>query len=122
MLVQMPVWFALYRVLLQAPQLYHTDFLYLRDLSSVDPYGVLPLLVVVLMVMQQRLTPMGNMDPAQARVMKLMPVIFGLFFFTFPSGLVLYIFVNTVLSIVQQWWIRKSLGMDTSAHPQGAAT
>ena len=122
MLVQMPVWFALYRVLLQAPQLYHTDFLYLRDLSSVDPYGVLPLSVVVLMVMQQRLTPMGNMDPAQARVMKLMPVIFGLFFFTFPSGLVLYIFVNTVLSIVQQWWIRKSLGMDTSAHPQGAAT
>jgi YidC/Oxa1 family membrane protein insertase len=123
MILQMPVWFALYRVLLQAPQLYQTDFLYLKDLSSVDPYGVLPLMVVGLMVLQQQFTPMGNMDPTQARVMKLMPVIFGFFFFTFPSGLVLYIFVNTMLSILQQWWIRRSMARPSATPtPQGAAT
>lgn len=123
MILQMPVWFALYRVLLQAPQLYHTDFLYLKDLSSVDPYGVLPLLVVGLMVLQQQFTPMGNLDPTQARVMKMMPIIFGFFFFTFPSGLVLYIFVNTILTILQQWWIRRTLGRPSAVPtPQGAAT
>ncbi|TNE84975.1 MAG: membrane protein insertase YidC [Deltaproteobacteria bacterium] len=123
MILQMPVWFALYRVLLQAPQLYHTDFLYLKDLSSVDPYGALPFAVVGLMLLQQQFTPMGNLDPTQARVMKLMPVIFGFFFFTFPSGLVLYIFVNTMLSILQQWWIRRSMARPAATPtPQGAAT
>lgn len=108
MVVQMPVWFALYSVLLYSVELYHTEFFYLKDLSSPDPYCVLPAIVVVLMLIQQQFTPTGNMDPAQARMMKFMPLMFGFFFFTFPSGLVVYIFVNMVLSIAQQWYIKRS--------------
>jgi YidC/Oxa1 family membrane protein insertase len=110
MVAQMPVWFALYQVLLSSVDLYHTDFLYLRDLSAPDPYCVLPVIVVVLMMVQQSFTNTSNMDPAQARVMKFMPLMFGVFFFTFPSGLALYMFVNMLLSILQQWWIKRSLG------------
>jgi YidC/Oxa1 family membrane protein insertase len=108
MLIQFPVWIALYQVLLNSVELYHTEFLYLRDLSSVDPYGALPLVVVVLMVVQQQFMPTGNMDPTQARMMKLMPLMFGFFFFAFPAGLVVYIFVNMVLTILQQWVIRRT--------------
>jgi len=108
MLIQFPVWIALYQVLLNSVELYHTKFLYLRDLSSVDPYGALPLVVVILMVVQQQFMPTGNMDPTQARMMKLMPLMFGFFFFAFPAGLVVYIFVNMVLTILQQWVIRRT--------------
>ena len=108
MLVQMPVWIALYNVLLSSVDLYQVEFLYLKDLSSVDPYSVLPAVVVVLMLVQQSFMPTGNMDPMQARMMRLMPLLFGFFFFTFPSGLVVYIFFNMVLTILQQWWIRRS--------------
>ncbi len=119
MVIQMPVWFALYSVLLYSVELYHTEFLYLKDLSSPDPYCVLPAIVVVLMLVQQQFTPTGNMDPAQARMMKLMPLMFGFFFFTFPSGLVVYIFVNMVLSIAQQWYIRRTF--NTTPQPSAAA-
>ena len=107
MLIQMPIWIALYRVLLNSVDLFHTEWFYLRDLSSIDPYCIMPVIVVALMMVQQRFTPMGNMDPNQARMMKMMPLIFGFFFFTFPSGLVLYIFVNMCLTILQQWIIKK---------------
>lgn len=120
MLVQMPVWIALYSVLLASVDLYHVEFLYLRDLSSVDPYMVLPTLVVILMMVQQQFMPTANMDPMQARMMKWMPVIFGVFFFTFPSGLVVYIFVNMVLTILQQWWIKRSWRTVSAA--QGSVT
>ena len=75
-------------------ELYGTQFLYLKDLTEVDPTGVLPLLVAVLMVFQQKMMPMGNMDPMQQKMMRLMPIGFGLFMFTFPSGLVLYFSIN----------------------------
>jgi len=110
MVVQMPVWFALYQVLLTSVDLYHTDFLYLRDLSAPDPYCILPIAVMAMMLLQQQFTNTANMDPAQARVMRFMPLIFGAFFFTFPSGLAVYVFVNMLLSIAQQWWIKRSLG------------
>jgi YidC/Oxa1 family membrane protein insertase len=110
MLAQTPVWIALYNVLLSSVDLYHTDFLYLRDLSAPDPYCVLPVLVIILMLVQQQFTNMSNMDPAQARLMKIMPLMFGVLFFTFPSGLALYMFVNMLGSILQQWWIKRSLG------------
>ena len=106
-LVQLPVFVALYNVLLSVVELYHTKFLYIQDLSSVDPYCIMPAIVVVMMVVQQQFTPMGNMDPAQARMMKLLPLVFGFFFFIFPAGLVLYIFVNMALSIAQMWWIKR---------------
>ena len=108
MLVQMPVWIALYSVLLSAVELYHVEFLWMKDLSVSDPVMILPAVVVGLMVLQQQFVPTGNMDPAQARMMKLMPLLFGFFFFTFPGGLVVYIFVNMVLSILQQWYIRRT--------------
>ncbi len=116
MIIQMPVWFALYNVMLFSVELYGTQFLYLKDLTEVDPTGVLPLLVAVLMVLQQKLMPMGNMDPAQQKMMRLMPVMFGIFMFTFPSGLVLYFSVNNTLTIVQQWFIyRKKEPADSTA-------
>lgn len=108
MLIQFPVWIALYNVLLSSVELYHTEFLWLKDLSSADPTGILPAIVVVLMMVQQSFAPMGNLDPVQQKVMKVMPVVFGIFFFAFPSGLVVYIFVNMVLSILQQWLIKRT--------------
>lgn len=105
MIIQMPVWFALYNVMLYSVELYGTSFLYLKDLTEVDPTGFLPLMVTVLMVLQQKLMPMGSMDPMQQKMMRLMPVMFGIFMFTFPAGLVLYFSVNNVLTILQQWFI-----------------
>ena len=108
-LLQMPIFFALYQTLSTSIELYHAPFVaWWTDLSSPDPYMVLPAVVVVMMLVQQQFTPTGNMDPAQARMMKLMPLMFGVLWFMFPSGLVVYYFVNTGLSILQQWWIRRS--------------
>jgi len=115
MFIQLPVWISLYNLLLSSVDIYHVEFLYLKDLTSVDPYAVLPFVVVCLMLVQQQFMPTGNMDPTQARMMKLMPLIFGFFFFTFPSGLVIYIFVNMLLTILQQWWIKRSWSASSAA-------
>lgn len=116
MLVQMPVWFALYSVLQYSSDIYHADFLYLKDLSSLDPFGVLPTLVAILMVLQQQLTPISpGMDPLQVKMLKLMPLIFALMMYAFPSGLSLYILVNTMLSIAQMWMINRSIPVATPA-------
>jgi len=114
MIIQMPVWFALYNVMLYSVELYGTKFLYLKDLTEVDPTGVLPLLVAVLMVLQQKMMPMGNMDPMQQKMMRLMPIGFGLFMFTFPSGLVLYFSINNSLTILQQWFIYRKKDGDVA--------
>lgn len=119
MLLQFPVWIALYNVLLSSVELYQSEFLFLKDLSSIDPYEVLPIVVTALIMIQQQFTPMGNMDPAQARMMKLMPLFFGIFFFTLPSGLMVYILVNTVLSVLQQWFIKRSFPSPTVTAPAG---
>lgn len=108
MLIQMPIWISLYTMLQSSVEIYQTKFLYLKDLSSPDPYAILPALTVAMMFFQQRMMPQGNMDPTQQRVMQFMPLMFGLFFFTVPSGLVIYIFVNMVLTMLQQWWIKRS--------------
>lgn len=104
--IQIPVWFSLYNVMLYSVELYDSQFLYLQDLTSADPYGVLAIMYCVLMFIQQRMMPMGSMDPAQQKMLKLMPLIFGIFMFTFPSGLVLYFSMNILLTIFQQWLIR----------------
>ncbi|MCB9686242.1 MAG: membrane protein insertase YidC [Alphaproteobacteria bacterium] len=118
MLVQMPVFFALYQSLLTNVEFYQEGFLYLKDLSSPDPYIVLPLAVMLLMWGQQRLsTPPANMEPAQQAVLKVMPLMFGLFFFTSPSGLGVYMLVNMSLSILQQWIIRRSIGGASAPAP-----
>lgn len=108
-LVQIPVFIALYYVLIESVQLRQAPFIFwIHDLSAKDPYYVLPILMGISMFFQQRLNP-APPDPVQARVMQFMPVMFTIFFMTFPSGLVLYWLTNNVLTIIQQWHITRSL-------------
>ena len=109
MLVQMPVFIALYWVLLESVELRHAAFgLWLQDLSVRDPYFILPLLMAATMYLQTSLSPTPA-DPIQARVMKLMPVMMGVLFLWFPAGLVLYWLTNGLLGILQQWYITRKL-------------
>jgi YidC/Oxa1 family membrane protein insertase len=109
MLLQMPVFFALYWALMESVQLRHAPFiLWIRDLSAMDPYFVLPLFMGVTMFLQMRLNPAPT-DPMQAKVMQFMPIMFTALFLFFPSGLVLYWITNNVLSIAQQWIITHRL-------------
>ena len=114
-LIQIPIWFALFRLLFNSVELYNSEFLYLRDLTAVDPYGALPFVVSILWVVQQLLTPMSGMDPTQQKMMRAMPIIFSIFTFTFPSGLVLYMGVNALLTIAQTWYIHRVLPSPTPA-------
>jgi YidC/Oxa1 family membrane protein insertase len=114
-LVQIPVFIALYWVLLAAIELRHAPFvLWIHDLAALDPYYVLPILMTVTMVLQTRLNPVPP-DPVQAQVMKYMPFVFSIFFFFFPAGLVLYWLVNNILSILQQWQIQRMFDRDKPA-------
>ncbi len=114
-LVQIPVFISLYWMLLGSVELRHAPFiLWIQDLSAKDPYYVLPLLMGASMIVQTYLNPTPT-DPIQAKVMKIMPVVFSVFFFFFPAGLVLYWLVNNVLSIWQQWFINKSIHADALA-------
>jgi YidC/Oxa1 family membrane protein insertase len=102
MLLQMPVFFALYQVLGQSIELYQAPFmLWIKDLSLRDPLFVLPVIMAVTMFLQQKLTP-TNMDPAQAKIMQWMPVIFAVFTLSLPSGLTLYLSVSTLFAVIQQ--------------------
>ena len=108
-LIQIPVFIALYWVLLESVEMRQAPFiLWVHDLSEKDPYFVLPLLMGISMWGQQKLNP-APLDPMQAKVMQLMPIMFTAFFAFFPSGLVLYWFVNNMLSIAQQWQITRAV-------------
>jgi len=108
--VQIPVFIALYWVLLAAVELRHAPFYgWITDLASPDPWYVLPALMMGSMIIQTKLNPTPP-DPVQAKVMMIMPFAFGVMFFFFPSGLVLYWFVNNILSILQQWQITRMMG------------
>ena len=117
-LIQLPVFLALYWVLLESVELRQADFiLWLNDLSSKDPYFVLPVIMGITMLVQQKLNP-APMDPLQEKVLKMLPFIFTIFFAFFPSGLVLYWVTNNILSIAQQWLITRNLekeGLGASA-------
>ena len=105
--VQIPVFISLYWVLLESVELRQAPFaLWITDMSSPDPYYILPLLMGITMLIQQKLNP-APMDPIQAKVMMVLPVVFTVFFAFFPSGLVLYWVVNNTLSIAQQWVITR---------------
>ena len=109
MIVQIPVFFGLYRALMYSIELRHAPFyLWITDLSAKDPYYVTPIVMGVTMFIQQQLNPTPP-DPMQARVMKLLPIIFTFFFLWFPAGLVLYWVVNNILSIAQQWYITRQI-------------
>ncbi len=106
-LVQIPVFIALYWVLLESVELRQAPWiLWIKDLSTRDPYFVLPVLMGITMFIQQRLNP-SPVDPIQAKVMMFLPIVFTFFFLFFPSGLVLYWVVNNTLSIAQQWYITR---------------
>lgn len=107
--VQIPVFIALYWVLLASVELRHAPFmLWIDDLAAPDPWFILPVLMGATMIIQTKLNPEPP-DPVQAKVMKIMPIAFSVFFFFFPAGLVLYWLVNNVLSIAQQWHINRVL-------------
>lgn len=109
MLVQMPVFIALYWVLLESVELRHAPFIFwLNDLSVRDPFFILPLMMGATMYFQTTLSP-APADPMQAQVMKLMPVMMTVLFLWFPAGLVLYWFTNGALGILQQWYITRKI-------------
>lgn len=108
-LVQIPVFISLYWVLLESVELRQAPFIFwIEDLSTKDPYFVLPLIMGISMFIQQKLNP-APPDPMQAKIMMALPVVFTVFFAFFPSGLVLYWVTNNVLSIAQQWYITRQI-------------
>ncbi|HLX23695.1 MAG TPA: membrane protein insertase YidC [Usitatibacter sp.] len=114
-LVQIPVFIALYWVLLASIELRHAPWLgWIHDLSAPDPYFILPVIYAVSMFVQTRLNPQPA-DPVQAKVMLVMPIVFSVFFLFFPAGLVLYWVVQNLLSILQQWHINKTLAAEAAA-------
>ena len=115
MLVQMPVFIALYWVLLESVELRHAPWLlWIKDLSVMDPYFVLPLLMGASMYVQFMLNPTPQ-DPMQAKIMKFMPVVMTVFFLWFPAGLVLYWLANSILGIAQQWYITRNIDAEYAA-------
>lgn len=109
MVVQIPVFFGLYKALLYAIELRHAPFFWwIQDLSAKDPYYITPLIMGATMFIQQKMTPTGA-DPMQAKIMLFMPIIFTFMFLNFPSGLVIYWLLNNVISIGQQVYINKKL-------------
>lgn len=118
-LIQIPVFIALYWVLLGSVELRHAPFFgWIKDLSAIDPYYILPLIMGASMIIQTKLNPKPT-DPIQAKVMTWMPVIFSIFFFFFPAGLVLYWVVNNIISIWQQWYINKAIHTEALAKKTG---
>lgn len=107
MFMQIPVFFALYKVLLGTIALRHAPFAFwIQDLSAKDPYYITPIIMGATMFVQQKMNP-GTMDPNQAKIFMFMPIIFTFMFLNFPSGLVLYWMVNNLLTILQQWIINR---------------
>ena len=114
MLIQMPVFFALYQVLYNSVELYQSPFFFwIKDLSIKDPFFITPILLTVMMWLQQKTTPSTSADPVQQKMMQFMPVIFGAMMVTLPAGLTLYMLTNSVVSIIQQMTLNKKLGPNT---------
>ncbi|MFM8313620.1 MAG: membrane protein insertase YidC, partial [Deltaproteobacteria bacterium] len=111
MLVQLPVFIALYAVLGNSIELFHAPFFgWIHDLSSRDPFYIYPILMGLAMLLQQKMTPSSGMDPVQQKMMYFMPVIFTFMMINLPSGLTLYIFVSTLLGVAQQLSLKDKKG------------
>lgn len=114
MLLQIPVFFALYKILSIAIELRGAPFmLWVTDLSAKDPYYVLPIVMGITMVIQQKMTP-STADPKQQKIMMLMPVIFTFMFLNFASGLVLYWLINNIFGIIQQFYVNRKMARETA--------
>lgn len=110
LLIQMPIFLALYYMLMGSVELRHAPFaLWIHDLSAQDPYYILPILMGVTMFFIQKMSPTTVTDPMQQKIMTFMPVIFTVFFLWFPSGLVLYYIVSNLVTIIQQQLIYRGL-------------
>ncbi len=115
LLLQMPIFLALYWVLMESVELRHAPWLgWIQDLSAMDPLFILPLIMGVTMFIQQSLNPQPT-DPMQAKIMRLMPIVFTVFLLFFPAGLVLYWIVNNLLTILQQWMVNRSIQNQAAA-------
>ncbi len=109
MLLQMPIWWALWEVLRGAIELRHAPWiLWIHDLSVKDPYYILPIAMTVTMYLMTKMTPQTAVDPAQQKMMNLMPVMFGIFFFTLSSGLNLYMFTSNLVGVGQQYYLNRT--------------
>jgi YidC/Oxa1 family membrane protein insertase len=110
MLIQMPIWWGLYTMLANTIELRHAPWLgWIHDLSVRDPYYILPIVVAATMYLVQKMTPTPGMDPAQARMMGIMPLMMGGMFALSPSGLTLYILASNVVAMVQQWYLTRTM-------------
>ncbi|NCB14166.1 MAG: membrane protein insertase YidC, partial [Erysipelotrichia bacterium] len=108
LLLQIPVFFAIYRVLINAIELKGAEWiLWVQDLAEMDPYFVLPILMGATMYIQQKITPNTMQDEMQRKIFQFLPVIFTFFFLWFPAGLTLYWFINNVFTIGQQYYINR---------------
>ena len=120
-LVQIPVFIALYWVLLSAVELRHAPWIgWIQDLSAPDPYFVLPVVYAITAYLQVKLSPTPISDPVQAKVMQIMPIAFSVMFVFFPSGLVLYWLINNSLQIFQQWHMNRVLEKEAAARRRQA--
>ncbi|OYV45333.1 MAG: membrane protein insertase YidC, partial [Burkholderiales bacterium 21-58-4] len=117
MLVQMPIFFALYYVLVYSVELRQSPWLgWIHDLSAPDPLYILPVVYGVVMFIQQRISPQPTTDKMQQRIMMAMPLGIAVLYAVLPSGLALYYVANSILTIVQQWRINSIVGMDNKKH------
>jgi len=111
LVLQIPIFYGIYKLLLYAIELKGASFLWIHDLSLMDPYFILPVLMGVSMYIHQRLTPTNFQDPMQEKVFRFLPLIFTFMMATFPAGLVLYWTVNNILSVLQQWLINRIMAV-----------
>lgn len=118
-LIQMPIFIALYWVLVESVELRHAPWIgWIQDLSHMDPYFILPIIMGVTMYVSQMLNPQPT-DPMQAKVFKFLPIIFTSFMLFFPAGLVLYWVVNNLFTVAQQTYIHKHLEKEAAAKAAG---
>jgi YidC/Oxa1 family membrane protein insertase len=114
--IQMPIFLALYWMLSESVELRHAPWIgWITNLSARDPYFILPVLNVLIMWTTQKLTPMTGMDPAQQKMMQMMPLVMGVMFAFFPAGLVLYWVTNGALGLLQQWSMLRRFGETAKA-------
>jgi YidC/Oxa1 family membrane protein insertase len=114
--IQMPVFFALYRVLYSSIELYQAPFMgWIHDLSHKDPYYITPVILTGVMWLQQKLTPNTATDPMQAKMLQWMPVFFGLMMLNLPAGLTIYMLVNALVSVIQQKWMNARFAVSMPA-------
>jgi YidC/Oxa1 family membrane protein insertase len=109
MLFQMPIWWALWRVLNGAIELRHAPWIWwIHDLSAKDPYYILPIAMTITMYLTTKMTPQTTADPSQQKMMQFMPLFMGVIFFRLSSGLNLYMFTSNLVGMAQQWYLNRT--------------